>query len=374
MSRRLHRRLQTNLLDVRRNFSAPAVVILPFQVSVNLCGELLEHASIFRTQKENVTVNQRTNLAQVSGVEQMENAEEGAVSARGNLRRNEVSISLSTCAARSRDLEKMRREVQRARRVFVLREENHRRTRSEVHADFPIQIRVALDEFRFRQENRADLEGRPAHVRRRIVSANKSVGEIFQLSRESIREKISRLPERFHEVNIVGERFVVLLIIFVVEEIIFPAGAAEVRIKFNDGHFAVDVNQIAFRVSPRPTKIFSAAVHAAEREAEVQVKIFRVVGDCQPRRNFFRREQLQQLALNRKYRSQIFFRQRIVTLERRRVRESIRGFDDCHPFMEKIFGLAKLRAVQSHAPDFFSVGKFVVGNFVRADSLPHDEP
>ena len=42
--------------------------------------------------------------------------------------------------------------------------------------------------------------------------------------------------------------------------------------------------------------------------------------------------------------------------------------------MEKILRTTKLRARQRRAPDFCTVGKFIVGDFVRADSLPHDEP
>ena len=143
-------------------------------------------------------------------------------------------------------------------------------------------------------------------MRRRIVFANQSVGKVVKLGGESVRQKIPVLPNRLDKINIVG-KLIARLIIFVVEEIIFPIVAAEVRINFDNGNFAVNVNQIALGISLRPTKILAAAVNTTQREVEVQIKIFRVIRNCQPCRNFFRREKFQKFALNRQNRRQIFF-------------------------------------------------------------------
>ena len=118
-------------------------------------------------------------------------------------------------------------------------------------------------------------------MRRRIVRDNQRVREVVKLCGQTVRQKIFTAFERRNVINVRGKREVVRLStrVFVVEKIIFPVGAAEIRINLNDGNFAVNVNQIALRISLRPTKIFSAAVNAAQREIEMHIKIFRVVAD-----------------------------------------------------------------------------------------------
>ena len=155
-----------------------------------------------------------------------------------------MAVRLSACAAACRDLIQTRLEVQRARRLIVLADENHRRTRAEVHADFPRQAGVALDEFGLVKENRADFKGGFAGVRRGVVGANQTAWEIVKLGGEPVGKKVPALPERRDKISIGGGGVVVGLrtIIFVVEEIIFPIGAADVRPQLHDGNFLVDIN------------------------------------------------------------------------------------------------------------------------------------
>ena len=181
------------------------------------------------------------------------------------------------------DFVQLRRQFQRLRLTVVVREENHRRAGAEVHRNFSRQRDVGFDEFRFRKQNRADFKRLTCDVRRRIVRANQRVGEGVQFLRETVRQHTCRLslvacPYKkniFREPAVVGLR----LKVFVVQEIIRPTFATEIRPQLRNGNFAVDVNQFAFRISFRAPKIHAAIVDAAQRKVEVHVKIFFVVGD-----------------------------------------------------------------------------------------------